>query len=77
MQAIVFIALGGAFGAVLRYGISGWVQNWTGSLFPWGTMAVNIIGCFTATFVLLDDRLLHHLITQRSNRYRHKSLLIP
>jgi len=46
MQAIVFIALGGAFGAVLRYGISGWVQNWTGSAFPWGTMVVNIIGCF-------------------------------
>ncbi len=46
MLNLLFIALGGAIGALLRYGISGWVQRGTGSTFPWGTMAVNMIGCF-------------------------------
>ena len=46
MLNLLFIALGGAIGALMRYGISGWVQHWTKSPFPCGTMAVNIIGCF-------------------------------
>jgi CrcB protein len=38
--------LGGAIlGAPLRYFIQGRVQDGTGSLFPWGTLAVNITGC--------------------------------
>lgn len=46
MPNLLFIALGGAIGALLRYGVSSCVQNWTKSPFPWGTMTVNIIGCF-------------------------------
>lgn len=46
MDKLILIALGGAFGAVLRYGISGWVQRWTDSSFPYGTLVVNVIGCF-------------------------------
>jgi CrcB protein len=39
--------LGGFAGAVLRYLASGWVQSASGSpSFPWGTLAVNVIGCF-------------------------------
>ena len=44
MTAILLIAIGGALGAVARYGVSGWVQNATGVTFPWGTMAVNVTG---------------------------------
>jgi len=41
------VGTGGFFGALLRYGISGWVQNMTRSIaFPFGTLAVNIIGCY-------------------------------
>jgi CrcB protein len=40
------IALGGAFGAVLRYAISTVAQNQIGGFFPWGTLAVNLIGSF-------------------------------
>ncbi len=41
------IGLGGFVGAVLRYLVSGWVQDRSGSIiFPFGTAAVNIIGCF-------------------------------
>lgn len=41
------IGLGGFIGAILRYQVSGWVQDRSGSiLFPFGTASVNIIGCF-------------------------------
>jgi len=38
------VALGGAFGSMLRWGLSGAVQRWSGSAFPWGTFAVNASG---------------------------------
>lgn len=40
------VALGGAVGAMLRYGMSGWVQAVTGLLLPVGTLTVNILGSF-------------------------------
>jgi len=47
MQRILLVGVGGFFGAVLRYLISGYVQNLSQSIsFPYGTFAVNIIGCF-------------------------------
>ena len=46
MLKLLFIAIGGSVGALLRYGISGWVQRATDSSFPWGTLAVNVVGCF-------------------------------
>ncbi|MBI5646716.1 MAG: fluoride efflux transporter CrcB [Ignavibacteriae bacterium] len=43
----IVIALGGGIGSVLRYTLGGWVQTWSGSAaFPWGTLAVNLLGCF-------------------------------
>lgn len=44
MSQIIAIALGGAFGAVLRFLISSGVYQWLGRGFPYGTLAVNIIG---------------------------------
>ena len=38
------VALGGAAGSMLRYGI----QKWGNASFPLGTLAVNILGCFIA-----------------------------
>jgi len=33
-------------GALLRCGVSGFIQNWSNSLsFPYGTLTVNLIGC--------------------------------
>ncbi len=47
MHPIVLVGVGGFIGAVLRYLMSGFVQNLTQSIsFPYGTFAVNIIGCF-------------------------------
>lgn len=40
----LYIAAGGAVGAMPRYGVAGWVQERGGFHFPWGTLAVNILG---------------------------------
>jgi len=40
------VALGGAVGAMARYGLSGWIHNATGALFPVGTLLVNVVGSF-------------------------------
>jgi CrcB protein len=49
---VLMIALGGAFGAVARYGLSGWVQNALDTSFPMGTMAVNVLGSLLLGFTL-------------------------
>jgi CrcB protein len=47
------VAVGGGLGALLRYWLASAVQAWRGAdLFPWGTLAVNIIGCFAMGVVL-------------------------
>jgi fluoride exporter len=44
---LLLIGLGGGVGSVLRYLLSGVVQSGAGtSGFPFGTLAVNIVGCF-------------------------------
>ncbi len=40
------ITLGGAIGALTRFIVSTWVYSKAETLFPWGTFAVNISGCF-------------------------------
>jgi len=46
MQQLLLIAAGGSLGCVARYGISIFVYNATGGVFPWGTLAVNLTGSF-------------------------------
>jgi len=59
MSQVVAIAVGGALGSVLRYGLSNWVHGFAGRGFPYGTLAVNVIGCLAmgVLFVLLVERL--------------------
>ena len=44
MKLLVFIAIGGALGAVLRYGASVSVYSLLGRGFPYGTLFVNVSG---------------------------------
>lgn len=44
MGQILAIAAGGALGAVLRFWSSSWVYSVMGRGFPFGTLAVNILG---------------------------------
>jgi len=43
---LLVIGLGGFIGAILRYGVSGWVYKIIGARMPFGTLAVNILGSF-------------------------------
>lgn len=55
MEHLFFIALGGSFGAMLRYLISKYIQSISDIIFPFGTLFVNaggsfLIGFFTCLF---------------------------
>jgi fluoride exporter len=43
---IFLIALFGAIGTLARYGLQGVVQIKMGSTFPYGTLLINLTGCF-------------------------------
>ncbi|NEI07309.1 fluoride efflux transporter CrcB [Rhizobium leguminosarum] len=45
IQALL-VAVGGAIGSVLRYYVGQWALRLMGPAFPWGTLAVNVVGCF-------------------------------
>ena len=43
---LVLIAAFGAIGTLARYGLQGLVQIRTGGTFPYGTLLINLSGCF-------------------------------
>jgi CrcB protein len=49
----LFLAgIGGFVGSALRYAVTGFVQNSSGSIrFPFGTLAVNLVGCLLIGFL--------------------------
>jgi len=46
MKNIIFIFVGGGLGAASRYLCSKYINEMSGSTFPWGTFFVNITGAF-------------------------------
>ena len=52
MLQLLVIGCGGAVGALMRYGLGLRIGLLTGSAFPWGTLFVNIFGCFLAGLLL-------------------------
>ena len=51
MLLVLLIGLGGFAGAILRYWVSGWIQNGL-ITFPLGTLGVNFIGSFILALVM-------------------------
>jgi fluoride exporter len=43
---ILLVMVGGSLGALTRYGTSLFAAQWFGTRFPWGTLLVNLVGCF-------------------------------
>jgi CrcB protein len=61
MARFFWVCFAGGVGTGARYLLSGWVQRRLGSSFPFGTLAVNLIGCFLLGVVMqvaLSTRLL-------------------
>ena len=46
MVNVLLVGAGGFLGAIARYLLSGFVQQRAAGLFPWGTLVVNVTGCF-------------------------------
>lgn len=58
MLEMVVVGLGGFIGAVLRYGVTRWVQRLAAGGFPYGTFLVNVAGCLVigVVFALVETR---------------------
>ena len=56
----LLVFIGGGIGSTLRYWAQGLVYNRMGSGFPYGTVLVNIVGCFVIglLMVALEERFL-------------------
>ena len=52
MGKLFLAGIGGFIGSIFRYAVTGLVQNWSHSIyFPYGTLAVNLVGCFAIGFL--------------------------
>lgn len=56
---LLAIALGGAAGAVLRFGVAAGMTALLGRAFPYGTLAANVLGCLAmgVLYVLFLERM--------------------
>lgn len=62
MSNLIFIALGGAGGALARYGLYVLVHGEESVRFPWATLAANALGSFAIgiAYVLIIERAMLH-----------------
>lgn len=44
MTGALLVFVGGGLGAVARHGVNRLAFSWLGPAFPWGTLAVNVVG---------------------------------
>lgn len=52
LLSVFYVALGGALGSASRYLLGTWTQSVSKSIdFPYGTLTVNLIGCFVIGFL--------------------------
>jgi CrcB protein len=53
MWPIIFVALGGAIGAILRYGLSSFIAYKWISTFPSSTLIINVSGCLVVAYLMV------------------------
>lgn len=60
MLRLAVVAIGGGIGAVARYFVANWAAGRWGSDFPYGTLLVNVTGCFIIGLfmVLMTERII-------------------
>ena len=46
LKSILLVGIGSFFGGALRYAVSVFMKNLCSQGFPWGTLLVNLVGCF-------------------------------
>ncbi len=60
MDKAILVFVGGGLGALARYWLSGAVHRLAGATFPYGTLVVNVTGCFLIGMLMaaFEDRFL-------------------
>lgn len=58
VQKLLYLSLAGALGTLARYGLSGFINKINSTSFPYGTLVVNLVGCFIVglLWVLFENR---------------------
>jgi len=51
MSKYVELVIGGSIGTISRYLLGGFVYGIFGTAFPYGTLAINLLGCFIIGFL--------------------------
>ena len=52
MERFFWVCLAGAIGTGARYAVGLWAEGRLGSAFPYGTLIVNVVGCFLIAVVM-------------------------
>lgn len=52
MKETMVVFLGGGIGAAVRYWLQGSIYRFMGTSFPYGTLLVNVLGCFAIGFLM-------------------------
>lgn len=73
---ILAIALGGALGAVCRHGVNVLCRSWLGANFAYGTLVVNVVGCFLLGLLIPLGSAVTAEGTQRWSPAIHSALTI-
>lgn len=55
MYSLIYVGIGGAIGAILRFALSAWVQDKV-SGFPLGTLIVNFLGCLAFSIIMFTSQ---------------------
>lgn len=55
----LMIAIGGAFGALSRYGMTRWINSYWQHHFPFATLSINVLGCILmgVAFVVISEKM--------------------
>ena len=54
MLLVLAVALGGAAGALSRYGLDRFIEHHLLTVFPWSTFVINVTGCFAAGLAVAE-----------------------
>ncbi len=52
MREMLWLAVGGGVGTLMRFSVSLAFQRWFAALMPWGTLCVNLVGSFCLGFLM-------------------------
>ena len=61
---LLLLFLAGGAGTVLRYLVQLGCGKWLGAAFPWGTLAVNLAGCFLIAAIVHASLVTTHVSTE-------------